>query len=230
MHRRVLSLAAFAVLVTACAKAPTTPTVAIPERPAPPARAPIAAAEAAPTEVPALVKNPGDYVVLRFSGSFRKSPATLTQRVLSRDGDTIVVELTLAEGKKTETLRARIQQIPGGGEEVLDAVRVIGGKEHAAGPSAYDAMLARTMPDVDANEETLSTESDAVDLGGRKITGKRTRYRVVAYGREATMSILHADGFAWGDVAGEIVGPDGQVIYKAEVLDLGSGGRVASGD
>jgi hypothetical protein len=230
MHRRVLSLAAVAVLVTACAKAPTTAAVATPPAATPVARAQVAAAETAKAEIPSLVKNPGDYVVLRFSGSFRKAPVTLSQRVLSRDGDTIVVELALTEGKKTETLRARIQQTPGGGEEVLDTVRVVGGKEHAAGVAAYDAMLQRTMPDVDANEETLASENESIDVGGRKVAGKRTSYRVMAYGHEATMSILHAEGFAWGDVAGEIVGNGGQVIYKAEVVDMGSGGRVASGD
>ena len=43
----------------------------------------------------------GDYVVYRFSGSFRKptpTPLTLTQRVLGRDGNVRPLEVVLDEG------------------------------------------------------------------------------------------------------------------------------------
>ncbi len=169
-----------------------------------------------------VLSTPGDFVTLKFSGSFRKNPITLTQRVLSRDGTVALVEMTLTEGKKSQTIRARIDRPAVGQETVLDVVKVENGKEHAANIAVYDAFMQKTMPDVDMNEETLGTEEATMMMGGKEMTGKVTRYKVKMGARDAVMSIFHADGFAWGDVAGEITGMDGKTIYKAEVTDLGS--------
>ena len=169
----------------------------------------------------------GDFVTLKFSGSFRKTPVTLTQRVLSRDGTVALVEMTMTEGKKSQTIRARIDRPAIGQEQVLDVVKVENGRERAANIAAYDAFMAKTMPDVDMNEETLGTEEATVMMGGKETTGKVTRYKVKIGARDAVMSIFHADGFAWGDVAGEITGMDGKTIYKAEVTELG-GANTAS--
>jgi hypothetical protein len=211
----------------ACAKAPTVArgngliAVAAKEMRATPA-APAPIEPTAAKDVPALVKNPGDFVVLRYSGSYRKAPVTLTERVISRDGNLLVMELSLAEGKKVQTVRARIDTT-GGTEQIMDVVRIENGKEHAAPIALYDQMMQKTMPDVDVNEETLGTEDGVADLGGNRVGGKTTRYKVRIAGKSATMSIFHAEGFAWGDVAGEISGKDGKVIYKAEVVEVGNG-------
>lgn len=225
MNRTLLSvLMVSTVGAAACAKAPTVATgsglVAVLARdvrakPAPQAPAPVQAAAAA--DVPALVKTPGDFVVLRYSGSYRTAPVVLTERVLMQDGGTTTMELSLAEGKKTLTLRARLR-----GERVLDVVRVENGAEHSAPIALYDAMMQKTMPDVDVNEETLGTEETALNLGGNRVGGTTTRYKIRVGGKPATMSIFHADGFAWGDVAGEISGADGKAIYKAEVVEVGN--------
>jgi hypothetical protein len=169
-----------------------------------------------------ILSAPGDFVVLRFSGSFRKAPVTLTQRVLSRDGTVAMMEMTLTENKKSQTIRARIDRPALGPEQVLDVVRVENGKEKAATIGVYDAFMQKTMPDVDMNEETLGTETATMSMGGKEMSGKVTRYKVKMGGKDATMSIFHADGFAWGDVAGEIQSADGKMIYKAEVTELGN--------
>jgi len=229
MNRTLLPVLMVTTLgAAACAKAPTMArgtglvTYAAKEmRAAQPAPVAEAAPADAAKDVPSLVKNPGDFVVLRYSGSYRKAPVTLTERVLSRQGGVVLMELSLIEGKKTQTLRAHIDTA-GGAEQVLDVTRVEGGKETAAPIAAYDQMMQKTMPDVDVNEETLGSEDAIADLGGNRVGGKTTRYKVRVAGKPATMSIFHAEGFAWGDVAGEIAGKDGKLIYKAEVVEVGS--------
>lgn len=234
MNRTLLSVLMVSTLgAAACAKAPTMAggngliAVAKREMNAQPAPAPAPIDAEAVKDVPALVKNPGDFVVLRYSGSYRKAPVTLTEKVLSRDGSVVVMELALVEGKKSQTIRARIDTA-NGAEQVLDVVRVENGKEHAAPVALYDQMMQKTMPDVDVNEETLGTEETVADLGGNRVGGKTTRYKVRVAGKPATMSIFHAEGFAWGDVAGEISGKDGKTIYKAEVVEVGSGKKATA--
>jgi len=223
MKRTLLSVALLSTLALGCAKESTTGKggmVQLAKR--------LRGSEAAPAVVVVddakmpILSAPGDFVVLRFSGSFRKAPVTLTQRVLSRDGTVAMMEMTLTENKKSQTIRARIDRPALGPEQVLDVVRVENGKEKAATIGVYDAFMQKTMPDVDMNGETLGTETATMSMGGKEMSGKVTRYKVKMGGKDATMSIFHADGFAWGDVAGEIQSADGKMIYKAEVTELGN--------
>jgi hypothetical protein len=227
MKRTLLAVFSLSALALGCAKEPTTAKGGIVQI------AKNARFKDAPdvlvvedAKMPVL-SAPGDFVTLKFSGSFRKTPITLSQRVLSRDGTVALVEMTLTEGKKSQTIRARIDRPALGQEQVLDVVKVENGKEHAANIGAYDAFMQKTMPDVDMNEETLGTQEATVTMGGKEMSGKVTRYKVKIGARDAVMSIFHADGFAWGDIAGEITGMDGKTIYKAEVTDLG-GANTAS--
>jgi hypothetical protein len=39
------------------------------------------------------------------------------------------------------------------------------------------------------------------------------------------MSTVESEAFMWGDVAGDFTTTDGQVLYRVEVLEAGSGQR-----
>lgn len=168
----------------------------------------------------------GDYVVYRFSGSFRKaaSPAslTLTQRVLGRDGDVLSLEVVLDEGAKKQTLRIHKDSTPGAAQEVFDVVRVEAGQERPETVEAYEAMMAKTVLAADANEAQLGTEKTNVLLGGKALTCTKTSYRVRVGKHEATMSTVQSDAFPWGDVAGDITTLEGQVLYRVEVVEAGT--------
>lgn len=232
MNRTLLTALTLATLALSCAKAPTTARGGFVQLAKADARAkdpaPAVVVVAADDAKMPMLSAPGDYVVIRFSGSYRKTPLVLTERVLGRDGSVALVEMTMAEGKKSQTLRARIDRPVLGPEQVLDVVRVEKGKEHPATIAAYEAFMQKTLPDVDSNEETLGAEDATVTMGGKEMTGKVTRYKVRVAGKAATMAVFHANDFAWGDVAGEIVGTDGKVIYRAEVTDLGGGKTAAA--
>jgi len=116
---------------------------------------------------------------------------------------------------RTQTTRA--------GEQVLDVTRVDGGVEHASTLAAYEAAMQKTVPTVDRNDGMLDHEPVTVDLGTRKIEAVRTTYKVVVGGKPATMSVIHNDGFAWGDLGGEIITESGKKLYSTKVVEAGSG-------
>jgi hypothetical protein len=166
----------------------------------------------------------GDFVVYRFSGSFRKAPTalTLTERVLGREGGVLALEIVLDDGAKKQTLRLRKDSTPGAAREVFDVVRIEAGTEHPSTVEAYEAMMAKTVLAADQNEEQLGTEATNVLLGGKTLPCKKTSYRVRVGKHIATMSTVASDAFPWGDVAGDITTLEGQVLYRVEVVDAGS--------
>jgi len=170
----------------------------------------------------------GDYVVYRFSGSFRKAspaPLTLTERVLGRDGAVVALELVLDDGRKQETLRIRKDATPGSAEEVFDVTRIEAGVARSATVDAYAALMAKTVLAADQNEAELGTETTNLHVGGKTLRCKKTSYRVRVGKHEATMSTVESEAFPWGDVAGDITTADGQVLYRVEVVEAGNGTR-----
>ncbi|XXX74262.1 hypothetical protein WMF30_42120 [Sorangium sp. So ce134] len=178
-------------------------------------------ASAPVAEEAAPARAPGDYVAYRFSGSFRKTPLLLTQRIVAREGDVLVVDVTLEEGKETEALRVRMSDAPSRRGEILSAAWIDDGAERPATLSAYDAMMAKTSLAADENEEVLGTETVNVEVGGASIACQKTSFRVRIGKTKATMRTLQSDDFAWGDVGGEITAEDGRVLYRAELIDRG---------
>jgi hypothetical protein len=162
----------------------------------------------------------GDYVTTEFARA-NKRPVTTQQRVLARDGSTSIVEVAIKDGARTQTFRLRTAAGVAG-EQVLDVTRVDKGIEHASSLAAYEAAMQKTIPDVDRNDGVLDTEPVTVDVGGRKVDAMRTTYKVSYDGKDATMSVVHADGFAWGDLGGDIVAADGKVLYSTRIVDTGS--------
>jgi hypothetical protein len=212
MDTRAVLCASF-VVVCGCARAPSAP-------PSPlltsadllaPSHAPARAAE-----VERAVQHPGDYVVYRFSGAFRKAPITLTQQLIERSR----LELTFDDGKTKRVVRARFDTSP---SLLVDAVRVVeDDEEQAITRAQLDAMMAETVLAVDSNEEALGTETVTIEVAGRALKCEKSSYRVVVGKRKAVMSALKSDAFAWGDVGADITTDDGKLLYRAEVVDMGS--------
>ena len=163
----------------------------------------------------------GDWVTTEFTNAAGK-PTTVSQRVLSRDGAASVVEVQIKDGKATQIFRMRTQTTRAG-EQVLDVTKVDGGIEHATTLAAYEAAMQKTVPTVDRNDGMLDVEPVTVDLGTRKLEAVRTTYKVIVNGKPATMSVIHHDGFAWGDLGGEIITESGKKLYSTKVVEAGSG-------
>lgn len=187
-----------------------------------------AAAGAASGDEAAPARVPGDFVAYRFSGSFRKEPVTLTQRVVAREGTALVIDLTLESGGEAEALRVRMSDAEERRGEVLSAARVDkDGRERPADIAAYEALMAKTALAADENEAELGAEDVTVDVGGAPLPCRKVSYRVRVGKSVATMKTIQSDAFAWGDVGGEITAEDGRVLYRAEVIGVGHEGGAA---
>ena len=177
-------------------------------------------AEPAPTYA---AQRAGDFAVYRFTGTYRKTPLTLSEAVLEATGARTRVELTLDDGKHKRTVRARYDRTPGAAHEIDEVVRVgADGVEQPMTREKFDAMMAETAPVVDANEETLEEDRVTIDVAGKKLACARRSFRVVVGKKKAIMTSLTSDDVAWGDVGGEIKTDKGGIVYHAELVDLGS--------
>jgi hypothetical protein len=89
--------------------------------------------------------------------------------------------------------------------------------------AAYEAMMQKVTLAADQNEEMLSESDTTVDVSGTSLPCRERTFRVRMGKKSAIMRTVESDKFAWGDVAAEITGLDGKVLYRAEVLESGRG-------
>ncbi|MDI3283693.1 hypothetical protein [Polyangium sp. 15x6] len=224
---RILLPALVSLLAMGCGKAAVRTQALAPEKPAPAVTAqketvakaePEASKEQAPEEGRHEV---GDYVVYRFSGSFQKAPVTLTERVVAREKNALVIDFILEEGKVATELRVRLSDASETRGEVLGVQRIEKGKLVPAGVDEYEALMAKTMVVADENEAALGSEHVVAVMGNDLLPAKRTSFRVKIGEKKATLTTVVSDKFSWGDLSGEITADDGSVIYRAEVVNVG---------
>ncbi len=167
---------------------------------------------------PLAERNVGDIRVQRFSGSFTKTPLTLTEEVIAQAGSLVVVDYTLEEGKKQTKLRVTHDK---NSDRVLRVREMKDKEELPSSVDAYEALLAKTMLVPDDNEATLGSETSTCLVGGKEIDCKKTSYRVKIGSQTATLSVAQdTDG---QDIGGEISSSDGKLFYRAELVDARSG-------
>ncbi len=181
------------------------------------------APEKASAEKPAVAPwAAGDFVVYRFSGSFHKTPVTLTEKVIARQGDAFTLDVTYDDGSTKESFRAHMKGDSPMRAEVVSVARLVKGVEKAAPISLYDDVFAKVALVADQNEAQLGTEAVKLNVAGHgTMACERATYRVKVGKETATMRTTESDAFAWGDVAAEITSANGKLIYKAEVIDAG---------
>src|SRR5450755_1120160 len=90
----------------------THPAAQVTASPAPVEPKPVAVAReepAAPVEVaPADPRKVGDFYVHRFSGSYEKSPLTLTEEIVAQEDGLWVIDYTFEKPQATTKLRVRL--------------------------------------------------------------------------------------------------------------------------
>jgi hypothetical protein len=164
---------------------------------------------------------PGDFIVYRFSGSFRKTALTLSERVIARNGARLTVDITADDDGTKQELRVIFDESHGATNEVVSVSRLVGGVAKPATIELYEALMASTVLAADENEALLGKEELTLDLGGAPLPCRKTSYRVRVGKKHATLRTLESDGFAWGDVGGEITTASGKTLYRAEIVELG---------
>lgn len=186
------------------------------------AEAEVAPAAAVPVATTTDARKVGDFVVFRFTGSFRKTPLTLREQVVAREGNVLAIDYTFVEGKKATTFRVRADHGIGGKGEVFGFARMDGGSPTEATRDEFDAFMQKTVLATDDNEETLDTTDGTITVGDQSFAAKTTTFRVRVGKNTATMKLTQSDAFAWGaDLAAEIVAKDGTLLYRAELVEAG---------
>lgn len=234
MNRILLTIATASMFVVGCGRAalegealsptPSAPAKAEIAEAAPAAQAKEDVGEEAKPAAAAALRQPGDFVVYRFSGSFRKAPLTLAEKVVARRGALVTIDLSLKDGEGKEELRVTFNEASPSRNEVVSVTRLEGGVEKPATLDAYEALMMRTTLTADQNEALVGTEDVTVDVGGAAVPAKRTTYLVRVGKKAATMKTFESTAFAWGDVGGEITAANGKVLYRAEVIEAGHDG------
>jgi hypothetical protein len=232
MNRTLLTFALASLFATGCIRVNLAPAKAAASESATEAKAEVTeekveeatsapAAKASEAVETTGARKAGDFIVYRFSGSFRKAPLTLTQRVIERRGATLTVDVTVEEGDTKRQLRVKINEASAVKNDVVAVSLLENGAETPAGIEAYEALLAETALAADENQAMLGVEDAMLDVGGAPIPVRKTSYRVRVGKNAATLRTVESEGFAWGDLGGEITASNGKLLYRAEVVELG---------
>ncbi len=221
MKSSLIALFVVAFGGAACASNPSVATSAPAEKPkatTPPtktsAAAPVAPAEAAQATAAPVV---GDYTVHRFSGAYRKKPMWLKEQLVEREGEVSTLEITVDEEGATRVLR--VVKV---GADTFSVVRVDGGRSEELDARDYDTLMETTSFAADTNEGLVDTEPVTLIVGGREISGTKTRFKVTVNGKDGILAVVTSDGMPGRDLSGELTLGDGTVVYRASLIESGN--------
>ena len=163
----------------------------------------------------------------RYSGSFRQRPLTLTEKVLSVDGDRAVIDYQLEDGRRDQHLRVERDLRDG---TVRHVWRLEAGQETETGIYEYDEMLSKTSFSADANEGQVGSSEETCLVGQRQMRCDTTQYQVLVAGEPAILTISSSHELPGRDLSGTITDQNGNLLYRAELVELsrGSDASVAS--
>jgi hypothetical protein len=225
MTRRILACATLLLLGAACGS------------PALPSPAPRTAAKATGrikarakhhrVAQPRMILHAGDTVVQRYSGSFRQRPLTLTEKVLSVEGDRAMIDYQLEDGRRSQHLRIERDLADGTVQHVW---RLEDGHETETGVYEYDEMLTKTSFAADANEGQVGSSEETCLVGQKELRCATTQYQVLVAGEPAILTITSSQDLPGRDLSGTITDQNGNLLYRAELVELsrGSDATVAS--
>lgn len=211
-----LAWVALGVFTQGCgmfAAAPPSATVASTARP-------VATPHAAPLESkPADPRKLGDFRVHRFSGSYRKSPLSLTEEVIAREGGCWVIDYTFEESSGTTKFRVRFDPET---DSVRRVSKIDGRQELSVPISSFEKLIERTSFAADSSDGPLSSTRGSCLVGPSELDCE-TKSDQVAIGDDAAiLNVSRSSGAPGEDVAGDVMANDGAVIYWRELIEMGN--------
>ncbi|HEX4337126.1 MAG TPA: hypothetical protein VH062_14510 [Polyangiaceae bacterium] len=223
MVRHSLTVASILALVSACGViAKPTPLSATastaPTKSRHPTKAVAEKEVAEGTSAANAFRQVGDYHVYQYTGSFSKQPLTLTEQVVGKDGDALLVDFVLEEGEKMTALRVSMHD----DGEVLGVRRITDDGDVPATMAEYDAMMKRTELLPDSNDEMVATDHTSCLIGDEQVDCDMTTYMVTLSGKHAKLMITKSPRVPGRDIGGDIVADDGKVLYSARLIERGN--------
>ena len=210
------ALSAFGLLTPACglfASAQTSAQVAS-DTPS------VATRNAAVVEdKPADTRKVGDFRVHRFSGSYQKTPLTLTEEVVAQENGAWVVDYTFEEQSGTTKLRVHFDPRT---DSVRRVTKLVGTQEQGMPIAAYEKLIERTSFAADSNDGLLAATRGTCLVGPNELECETKSYKVAIGDKVAILNVSRSNSVPDGDVAGDIIGSDGAVIYRSELVEIGN--------
>lgn len=179
---------------------------------------------AAPSEAPSA-RRVGDFSVHMISGSFRKHPALLTERVIGDEYGSWIIEYRLEDSDGTAVLKVWMDQDT---DQVEKVSRFVDGVEKAGTVADFDAMMASATVVPDTNEGLVVSSSGTCTLGPAELDCETKSYKVLIGDREASLGVTQSAALPGTDLAGEITAADGSVIYRSELIERGNEGETGN--
>lgn len=168
---------------------------------------------------PADPRKVGDFQVHRFSGSYQKSPLTLTEEVVARENGLWVIDYTFEEQSGTMKLRVRFDPRT---DSVARVSKFDGSQELSVPLATYEKMIERTSFAADSNEGLLGSSHGTCLVGPSELDCETKSYQVSVADKGAILNVSRSSSVPGGDVAGDIIASDGAVIYRSELVELGN--------
>ncbi len=230
MTRKLITVAALTLLLPACAKSAqsTEPATAddvaeTDEEGAPETDEGEASDEAEELSVMRLDRrHVGDVFVHRFSGAALDEPLMLTEEVVDRDGDALVVEYTLETAETREQLRVLRHERTWNVERVS---RLEDGKEIPASLADFEALLERTVVAADSNTGQLAEAEETCVVGETELACTSRKFEVTIGGESATLVVTSSEDLPGRDIGGVLESDTGEVLYRAELVEVERGGE-----
>ena len=167
----------------------------------------------------------GDFAVHMISGSFRKNPALLTERVIGDEYGKWILEYTLEDTDGASTLRVWIDQ---DSDQIEKVSRIVDGAEKPATIADYDALMASASVVPDTNEGLVVSSTGTCTLGPTELDCETKSYKVWLGEREASLGVTQSASVPGIDLSGEITAADGSVIYRSELVERGNEGETTN--
>ena len=161
----------------------------------------------------------GDFYVHRFSGSYEKSPLTLTEEIVAQEDGLWVIDYTFEQPSTTTKLRVRLDPQT---DSVVRVSKLDGDSETKVPLATYEKLIDRTSFTADANDGMVASERHTCLVGPSELDCETKSYKVWVGEKQATLSVSHSDSVPDRDVSGDITGSDGTLIYRSELVEMGN--------
>src|SRR6188768_564562 len=142
----------------------------------------------------------GDFQVHRFSGSYQKSPLTLTEEVVARENGCWVIDYTFEDQSGTTKLRVRFDPKT---DSVVRVSKFDGSRERSAPLATYEKLIERTSFAADSNRGLLATSHGTCLVGPSELDCETKSYQVAVGEKNAILNVSRSASVPGADIAGD---------------------------
>jgi len=169
-------------------------------------------------------RKPGDFAVFRVSGLLVDEPRTIAERVVAREGATLVVDydVTTPSGGR-DTFRVSFDAVGAEDEAVFAVSRVALGAETPVEVATFTSFMNATTlaAELVDHGEVFRTPPFVREVDGRSFDCEESSHHVTLGGLGAIQTSTTCPALRWGAVESEIVTDEGEVLQRSELVELG---------